>query len=329
MRALLALLLACCAAVLSPRAVHTQDVPVGASELVASRFTVVAFPSEARLARSLLDAAVSNDTFPGLPRPSAAVRILLAPDDDRFREWVGPLAPEWGAAIAFPERQLIVMQGTNAGADAGDPLVTLRHELAHLVLHEMLGPAVPRWFDEGYASYSAGEWGREELFATSIGLVWRGVPTLAGLDSGFYAGAGRAERSYAIAHRAVAELASIDPDKGLTLLFSHWRQEETFERALRRAHGLSGTEFEKLYRSRVRRQFGALALAADVTILSAFLVFLLGPLWYRRRARQRARLERLRAADLAQEARERESALTALLGTVVPEPPADDRIKGS
>jgi hypothetical protein len=228
------------------RTALAQAVPPGATELTVLRFSVVAFPSEARLARSLLDAAVANDTFPGLPRPRAAVRILLAPDEARFREWIGPGAPEWGAAIAVPSEQLIIMQGRNAGADAGDPIVTLRHELAHLALHEAIGPSVPRWFDEGYASYAAGEWGREELFATSIGLVWRGVPTLAGLDSGFYEGAGRAERAYAIAHRAVAELASISPDKGLTLLFAHWREEESFERALRRAHGLSGAEFEKL-----------------------------------------------------------------------------------
>jgi hypothetical protein len=296
-------------------------VPEGASAFAATRFTVVAFPTEARLARSLLAAAVARDTFPGLPRPAAKVRILLAPDDARFRAWVGPGAQEWGAAIAFPAEQLIVMQGADAGADAGDPAITLRHELAHLVLHEALGPAVPRWFDEGYASYAAGEWGRDEVLATSVGLVWRGVPTLAGLDSGFYAGSGRAERSYALAHRAVAELATINPDKGLTLLFEHWRREETFERALRRAHGLSSAEFEKRYRSRIRRQFGALALAADVTILSVFLVVLLGPLWYRRRLRQRARLEQMRAADRAQETRERESALAALLGEAAPDRP--------
>jgi hypothetical protein len=317
------------ALLLAPLLVGAQTVPSGATEVVASRFTIVAFPSEARLARSMLEAAVARDTFPGLPRPQAAVRILIAPDESTFREWVGPGAPEWGAAIAFPARHLIVMQGTNAGADAGDPLVTLRHELAHLVLHEALGPFVPRWFDEGYASYAAGEWGRDQLLATSFGLVWRGVPTLAALDSGFYAGAGRAERSYALAHRAVAELASISPDKGLTLLFSHWKSEESFERALRRAHGMTTTQFEERFRGRVRRQYGALALAADVTVLSVFLVVLLGPLWYRRRKRQRARLDALRAADLAQEQRERESALTALLGEVVPEPGDNDRIKGS
>ena len=87
---------------LAARVAQAQDTPAGASELKESRFTVVAFPSEARLARSLLASAVARDTFPGLPRPRLAVRIMLAPDDARFRAWVGPEAPEWGAAIAFP-----------------------------------------------------------------------------------------------------------------------------------------------------------------------------------------------------------------------------------
>lgn len=303
--------------------------PAGASELRDGRFTVVHFPAEARLARSLLTDALSRDSFPGFSRPTAAVRLLIAPDEQRFREWVGAGAPEWGAAIAFPSRQRIVMHGRDQGAASGDPRITLRHELAHLILFEKLGPGVPRWFDEGYASFAAGEWGREEIFSTSIGLVWRGLPTLAGLDSGFYGGSERAQRSYALAHRAVAELARLDPERGLGLLFGHWQREGTFERALRRAHGMSSEEFEKHWRSRIRRQYGALALAADFTLLTLFLVVLLGPMWWQRRKRMLRRLERMREADRAQEARERESALAALLGEVVPDPTDDDRIKGS
>jgi hypothetical protein len=315
---------------IAPTAGRAQELlPVGASALEEGRFTVVHFPAEARLARSLLTEALGRDSFPGFSRPSAAVRLMLAPDEATFRAWVGTGAPEWGAAIAFPSRQRIVMYGRDQGASSGDPRVTLRHELAHLVLHEKLGPGVPRWFDEGYASYAAGEWGREEVFATSIGLVWRGLPTLAGLDSGFYGGAERAQRSYALAHREVAELAGLDPQRGLALLFGHWEREGSFERALRRAHGMSSAEFEQYWRGRIRRQYGALALAADFTVLTLFLVVLLGPMWWQRRKRMLARLDRMRAADRVQEERERESALAALLGEVVPDPADDDRIKGS
>ena len=92
-----------------------------------------------RAAASLADHALRTDTFPGLPRPRQRVIVSIAPDRDRFREWVGSAVPEWGSAVAFPESRRIVIQGRGAGSDAGDPLVVFRHELAHLALHEFLG----------------------------------------------------------------------------------------------------------------------------------------------------------------------------------------------
>lgn len=314
----------------APRVVRGQDsLPVGLSALREGRFTIAFAEAESRLARSLLTEAQRADSFPGLARPQLGVLLLLAPDASRFREWVGARAPEWGAAIAFPARQRIVMYGRDAAAESGDPRITLRHELAHLALFEALGPGIPRWFDEGYASFAAGEWGREQVIATSLGLVWRGIPTLAGLDSGFYLGSERAQRSYALAHRAVAELASMHPERGLGPLFDNWQREGSFERALRRTYGMSSLDFERHWRSRVRRQYGALALAADLSVLSIFLTVLLGPMWWQRRRRIREKLARMREADAAQDLRERESALAALLGEVVPDPRHDDRIKGS
>lgn len=295
-----------------------------ASVFRAGRFEVLAHPPEARLARALLADAVARDTFPGLPRLSDTVRIVLAPDRAAFRALVGDGAPDWGGAFAFPGERLIVMQGRDAGGDAGDPIVTLRHELAHLALGERLGGTVPRWFDEGYASFAAGEWGRDEVLVTSFGLIWRGIPTLRGLDSLFYAGPDRAQRAYALSHRAVAELSALGREQGLTLLFEYWAREGSFERALRRANGLTSTDFERLWRGKVRRQYGVLALAADVSVLSVFLVFLLGPLWWQKRRRMQERLARMREADALAEARERTSALAALLGEGAPPAPPPD-----
>lgn len=303
-----------------------DSLPADAAVLATGRFAVLHFAQDARLAQSYLEAAQRSDSFPGLPRPRAEVLILVAPDAETFRAWAGSQAPEWGAAIAFPAQQRIVMQGRYGAAADGDPMVTLRHELAHLALHEALGPSPPRWFDEGYASYAAGEWGRDEVLVTSVGLVWRGIPTLAGLDSGFFAGSERAQRSYALAHRAVAELAGLDPERGLGLLFSHWGREGTFERALRRAHGMSSADFEQYWKRRVRRQFGVLALAADLTALTLVLTVLLGPMWWQRRQKLRRRLEQMREDDRRRDEAERASALAALLGE--PEGENDGRIKG-
>jgi hypothetical protein len=297
----------------SPRTFAFLDsLPPGAAVVTRGRFQILHYPDEARLAQSFLVAAWRGDDFAGLPVLRDTVRIALAPDEETFRDWVGDGVPDWGAAFAFPRERLIVMRGRDESANR-DPLRTLRHEIAHLALAEAIGP-VPRWFDEGYASYVAGEWDRSQVIETSVGLVWRGVPTLAGLDSGFYAGAATADRTYALAHRAVAELVSLDPERPLELLFRHWKTTGSFGRALRAAHGITELDFEQRFKSSVRAQYGLLAIGADLSLLAVVLVVLLGPLWWRKRRELRERLDRMRAAEAAQEARERASALAALLG---------------
>jgi hypothetical protein len=279
----------------------------------AGRFTVVAYPGDATLARSLLEAARQRDTFPGLPRPEQRVLIAIAPDRQRFREWIGPSAPEWGAAVAFPASRRIVMQGHLAGSDAGDPIQVLRHELAHLALHERLGDLPPRWFDEGYASYAAGEWGRDEVLATNLALTLRGPPTLAALDSGFAGGSIRADAAYALSYRAVAELAALDPQRGLTLFFRYWKETGSFDQAVRRAYGMTADAFEKQWATHTRRRYGALALVTDVSLVALVFTVLLGPLYIARLRRQRRRMRALLRADEEAERRERESAIEALL----------------
>jgi hypothetical protein len=181
------------------------------------RFTAVYFPKDDALARSLLGFAARTDSFPWLPRPQQRVLIAIAPDAARFRQWAGPAAPEWGAALAFPDSRRIVMQGSSAGSDAGDPQVVLRHELAHLALHERLGDKPPRWFDEGYASLAAREWRREDALAANVALALRGAPSLDELEVSFAGGSSAAQSAYALSYRAVADLAALVRVGGLAL----------------------------------------------------------------------------------------------------------------
>ncbi len=250
-------------ALLAARIGGAQDAP---ERLDRGRFTAVFYPSEQTLARSLLDDALRTDTFPGLPRPQAHVLLAIAPDRQRFREWVGPGAPEWGAAITFPDSRRIVMQGRSAGADAGDPRDVLRHELAHLALHEYLGDLPPRWFDEGYASYAAHEWNREDALSANVALAMRGTPTLIALDSEFDAGATTAQNAYALAYRAVVELAELGGTNGLASYFVAWKREGDMDRAMRSAYGLTLDGFEKRWQQRTRRRYGGLALLGDVRV---------------------------------------------------------------
>jgi Peptidase MA superfamily len=285
------------------------------------RFTAIAYGADTVLARRLLAQAARHDTFPGLPRPTEHVLIAIAPDRSRFRQWAGPAAPEWGAGLAFPEAHRIVLQGRSASSAAGDPSETLRHELAHLALHEYFddkGVDVPRWFDEGYAVYASGEVGRDNALAANLALAIRGTPTLAAVDTGLTGTALEADASYALAYRAVADLAARDPRNGLTLLFAYWQETGSLDRAVRRAYGVPLEVFERDWRSRVRRRYGVLALVTDLSAASLLLLVILTPLYIARRRRDRVRLAALRAQEEAAETQERRDAIAALLATLPP-----------
>jgi len=324
-------LLAACALSLIADTVGAQD---SASRYDRGRFTIVAYKTDELLAKSLLASALARDTFPGLARPTQRVVIAIAPDHRRFREWIGPTAPEWGAAVAFPESSRIVMQGRDAGSDAGDPVEVLRHELAHLALHEALGDMPPRWFDEGYASYAASEVARDAVLGANLALLFRGMPPLDSLDAGFAGGSLRAEGTYALAYRAVAELAAQDPERGLTLFFRYWKSTGRFESAVRSAYGITQGQFEEIWRARTRRRYGGLALAADLSIAAAVTLFIVMPFYVIRRRRDRLRMAALVRADEEAERRERASVIEALLrsisspmtsaGDPPPTPPPDE-----
>ena len=304
---------------LLPANVHPQDAPL---RLDRSRFTAVFYPSERVLAQSLIALAIANDTFPGLPRPTQRVLLAIAPDRRRFREWVGPRAPEWGAAVAFPDSRRIVMQGRSAGSDAGDPRAVFRHELAHLALHEYLDDLPPRWFDEGYATYAARETGRDDALAANIALALKGTPDFAQLDSEFMEGATTAQTAYALAYGAVNQLASMDTAYGLSRFFEAWKKEGTMDRAIRETYGITMAEYERRWQAQTRRRYGGLALIGDVTLGGLILLVVILPLYVARVQRDRRRMEALVAADEAAEIAARQSALEALLRG--DEPPNSD-----
>jgi len=299
--------------------------------LDAGRFTIVAYPQDLQLARSLLASALARDSFPGLPRPRESVIIAVAPDVARFREWIGPNVPEWGAAVAIPSRSRIVVRGRGAGATAGgEPRVVLRHELAHLALHEAMGNLSPRWFDEGYASYAAGEWGRDELLATSIALLFRPLPSLDALNGRLTGGPVQARSAYALAHRAVAELAAMDPERGLTNLFRYWKESGRLDNAVRRAYGITLDGFEERWQRRTRLRYGVLAVVGDLTVATIFALAIMIPLVAIRRRRDGERMERLRRVDRMLDARAAAAGITveALLGIEQMPSPEAGEVRG-
>lgn len=232
------------------------------------------------LAIALAERADTPAEWPGLGRlDPGPIRLIVAGDPERMRALTGGRAPAWGAGVALPGSRTILVR-----ADAQNPLGVLRHELAHLALHRAIRVRVPRWFDEGYAAYAAGEWDRLDQLALNMAVLRGATPELAQLDAALRGGAPEASTSYALAMSAIIELARRHPSGTLDPLLALLKEGVAFDAALTRTTGLTPGQFAEEWRKGVRHRFGLLSWAAAGGLWLVVAAGVVLAAWLRRRA---------------------------------------------
>lgn len=251
--------------------------------------TAVAWPGQLKLAGNLAARAGQATEWPGLGRRHPGpLRLIIVPDGRRLDSLSLGRAPAWGAGVAVPGSRTILLR-----ADRGDLYVTLRHELAHLALHDAVDVRVPLWFDEGYASWAAGEWRRLGALELNLAVVRGAVPDLRSLDGALRGSATTADAAYALAASAVTELASRNPSASLTPLMERLAAGEDFEASVLATTGLSLDRFDREWRRAVRRRY---SLATWLVAGGGWGVFALA-VWALVRLRRRADRARRAALD--------------------------------
>jgi hypothetical protein len=251
--------------------------------------TAVAWPAQAALAAELARAADGPHEWPGLGRvPAGPLSLIVVPDRARLDSLTGGRAPAWGIGLALPDTRTILLR-----ADVGDLHRTLRHELAHLALHERVRVRVPLWFDEGYATWAAGEWERLGGLELNLSLARGAVPSLPALDAALRSSAGTADAAYGLATTAVAELARLNPTGTLVPLLTHLQMGDDFAAAVQATTGLSLDRFEERWQQAVRTRYSwaTWLLAGGGWALLGLAVLWFGRLRRRRDASRRAALD--------------------------------------
>lgn len=246
---------------------------------------MVAAPGQLRLARELARQADRPVDWPGLgTRQPDSLRLILVRDGAALDSLTGGRAPEWGAAIALPGSRTIALR-----ADGTELPRILRHELAHLALHQDVAVRMPLWFDEGYAGYAAGEWDRYASLELNLAVARGAIPDFRALDGALRGGPGAAEAAYALAMSAVVELARRNPSGTLSPLVDRLRAGEDFDAAVLATTGLTTGRFETAWRGATRRRYGLATwlMAGGGWLVVAALVLWLGR--FRRRADQARR----------------------------------------
>jgi Peptidase MA superfamily len=289
-RAALALL--ACFSIAAPAAAQTAD----ADTLTAGTVRVVHAPRQLPLAREVLAAATRPMTLPGFGRGAApdSTTILLAPTPADFSAATGGRAPEWAGGVAMPDYRIIVLPGYPVpNVRPVDAAATLRHEVAHLVLHERLPGPIPRWFTEGYAEVASGSWDVESGWTLRLAFMLGKAPPLDSLEMAWPRSAARARLAYLLSATMVDHLRRRGGERGFALLMDNWRREGSLDRSVRVTYGMTMGQLEAEWRRDVRRRYGWLSVMTNVGLIWVVALLLGFAAIIPRRMRNRKRLDEM------------------------------------
>jgi hypothetical protein len=200
----------------------------------------------------------------------------------------------------MPQLEVIVIPGyVSARTGTHELPQILRHELAHVALQRHLGDAlVPRWFTEGYATWSAGQLDVDAGWQLRLALATRRAPSLDSLTLDWPLLAADARIAYLLSASAMQYLYSLGTPETLDRFFRVWAESDDFEASLRQVYVVSSPQFERLWRTHVKRRFGWLQVLAQTAFMWVIAAVFVVAFFIIRRRRDRLRMERLRAAEI-------------------------------
>lgn len=285
--ALVALLCAGSAGAQEPRALQSDSL------------RVVFWPGHRPIAERTLRAARAPLLLPGIPDRAVPLSgtVVLAPDEAAFRS-IARRAPEWSAGVAIPGRRLIILPAyASPRTPLDDPITALRHELVHLALDQYLDAEIPRWFQEGYATWASGGWDESAGWQIRLALLRGTAPPLDSLSLGWPASAPRARLAYLLSASAVRFLAERNGERAFAIFLRDWRESGDLDAAFRGTYGMTLTQFEKEWRVMVKRRYGWLLVLAQVGTFWAAVTVLFFVAGIARRRHNRARMAQLELED--------------------------------
>jgi len=238
--------------------------------------------------------------LPALPDSlPSGVTLFIAPDPSSYDSLSGGEVPEWGAGVAVPRLNRIVMPGYGTQRTRGwSEARVLQHEWAHLALHQHLrGLRIPQWFDEGYAEWASGGWNAGEGWRLRVAFALGGAPPLDSLDLAWPRDRAAAGLAYLLSATAVEYLVQESGERGLRLFLDRWKAERSLDAAMRGVYGLTRGQFEEDWKSYVRKRYGWLFVLSHSFVFWLSLALALLVMVRIRRGRNREAMARLRATE--------------------------------
>ena len=221
-------------------------------------------PKENEQRRLILDIAVLRaQKLLEVKLPDTIV-VASAEDQQVFDSLAGGKLPEWGVGAAVPGRDLILIRETMANKYPGEMSSLLQHELAHIALHHRVqGKYVPRFIDEGFASWFAGEWRFSNITTVAAAQITRSLLHLREIDDVNTFRSGKANLAYSQSYLVVLYLFERFGEIGFLELLDAFAASKNMNEAFRTALDISFWNFEYDYRKFLSERYTLFTILSD------------------------------------------------------------------
>lgn len=194
------------------------------------------------------------------------VTVVLVQTQEQYDSVAGGELPEWGAAAAIPSRNLIVVRAPLMDNYPGNRVNLLQHELAHIALQHRVGfHHLPRFLDEGFAAWFAGEWGLQNVWAIAGAQFTKSLLPLRQIDHVNSFKQGQATLAYSESYLVVHYIMEKYGEIGWLEYLDYAAQGMSLEESWRSAYHKSFWEFEADFRKFLSDNYSITAILSNMT----------------------------------------------------------------
>jgi len=226
--------------------------------------------------------------FGEMPIPDT-ITVLVAHRREQFDSVVGGHFPDWGAGCALPTKQTVVILNPHLFPMQIRLVEVLRHELAHIYLHQLVGGVrIPRWMDEGFAMLVGHQWVYGDDWLVARAVFSRETLPLAHIEGLNRYREGKARLSYAQSYLAMKYLLETYGWESFLFFLRETRESNDWNVAFMKAIGLDYAGFQAEFTTYLGEKYNWASLFSDTVLMWILLVLLLVVLYLfkRRRAKK-------------------------------------------
>lgn len=224
--------------------------------------------------------------------------ITIVNTQEQFDSLVGGRMPDWGAGAAVPGRDLIALRRSMMSQYPGSLANLLQHELAHIALHKRVdGNRIPRFIDEGFASWFAGEWTLTNITTVAAAQLTKSLLPLRQIDdvNGFRQA--KANLAYSQSYLVVFLIYQKYGELAFTDLLDAFAAGRTTDDAFRLGLGVPFWSFENEYRSFLSEKYTLLSILSDTMGLWVILAIMVIVGYLLVKRRKKAAVDRWREEE--------------------------------